>query len=1111
MPNKTLKSIDFKHRCKNGTQKYKPLGNGCFEQEEIDNVKVLFKKRKWNKQLVELIIEEPPPVKKMKKKAVPLLIVEEELNIKTIEPVLQKKKLTKRRLKTLVELEIMESKRYNEEFIDLMEKLNNIMLKRGEPFRARAYQKAQETLMTFKDDITSPSQLKGLPNIGTTVMDKLNEYVETGTLRILEDEKTNPANVLAEIYGIGPKKASDLVVAGIKTVDDLRSRQDELLNDVQKVGLKYHDEIMQRIPRAEIEEFNDIFSVVFDNIRKKKLDARFEIVGSFRRGASTSGDIDVIITDNNKGYAYTALVDELIAQDIILEVLSRGPSKTLVIARLPEGGVARRVDFLYAPPDEFAFAILYFTGSKIFNTVMRQYALDKGYTFNEHGIYHLENKKKGAKVDRLFRTEEDIFAFLGLEFKVPVARGDGRAVVPYMDVGDISETVAPTLDAPTQIAHRKKPAKLDLIIVDDDMLDNAVLANLSKTDAEQLIEQFKHNGIGFLESLNENQLTNILRTASDKYYNDTPIMTDNQFDIVKEYVEQKYPNNTAISEIGAEVVHNKVKLPFEMPSMEKIKPDTNALSSWMKKYKGPSYVLSCKLDGTSLMYTTVGTTPKLYTRGNGKIGKDVSHLIPFLRLPKTKDIAIRGELIVPKEVFEQKYATDFANPRNMVAGIVNHKHINSAVHDARFVAYEVIKPFHLKPSEQMEYLKTLDVESVFNETVDTLSNDLLSDMLVHYRKNYMYEIDGIIVTDDKVYERQSGNPEHAFAFKMVLSDQVAEAKVVDVLWEPSKYGYLKPRVQIEPIYLVGVTITYATGFNASFIQDNKIGVGALIELIRSGDVIPHIRSVVVPADEAKMPNVPYHWNKTHVDIIIDNMSDDPIVKEKNITAFFRGIGVEGLSSGNVNRIIKAGYDTIPDIIKMTETDFLNVDGFKDKMAQKLYNGIKQKLEEATIVQLMASSTVFGRGFSEKKMELVLNELPDILVSNESDLTKIEAVASVKGMAIKSAEAFVLKIEDFKEFLTDCALEDKLYETKKVETVLQTHVLTGKTVVLTGTRDKTVVEFLKTVGATQGSSVSKNTFLVVAKNKNDDTGKAEEARKLNIPIMSVEEFVSTYVQ
>ena len=192
-----------------------------------------------------------------------------------------------------------------------------------------------------------------------------------------------------------------------------------------------------------------------------------------------------------------------------------------------------------------------------------------------------------------------------------------------------------------------------------------------------------------------------------------------------------------------------------MGSMDKIKPDTGILTTWMNKFKGP-YVLSCKLDGVSGLYTTEADKPKLYTRGNGKVGQDISHLIPFLRLPKTKGIVIRGEFIIPKEVFEQKYKTTFANPRNMVAGIVNHKHISDSIVDLHFVAYEVIVP-KKKPSEQMDFLSTINVERVLYRVTDTLSNEMLSELLVEWRKSYMYEIDGVIVTNDDIYPRKSGS------------------------------------------------------------------------------------------------------------------------------------------------------------------------------------------------------------------------------------------------------------------------------------------------------------------------------------------------------------------
>ena len=308
-----------------------------------------------------------------------------------------------------------------------------------------------------------------------------------------------------------------------------------------------------------------------------------EIVGSYRRGAQSSGDIDVIITSNSPR-VFTTFIDNLIKEKIILHVLSRGPTKCLVVAKIPSSNVARRVDFLYTNPEEFPFAILYFTGSKIFNTVMRHIALEKGYTMNEHCIYNMEAKKKGEKVQHTFTSEEDIFNFLGLEYKTPIERTDGRAVIvktskPKLIIDDSDS------DSEEYILPAKSLAKKNIIIKYETDKTYKNIAN-----------EFKKNGISVLESLNENQLSQLLREANIAYYNEEPFFTDNQYDIVKEFVESRYPSNPILHEIGAPVERNKVILPYPMGSMDKIKPDTNVLPNWTAKFNGP-YVLSCKLDG----------------------------------------------------------------------------------------------------------------------------------------------------------------------------------------------------------------------------------------------------------------------------------------------------------------------------------------------------------------------------------------------------------------------------------------------------------------------------------------------------------------------------------
>jgi NAD-dependent DNA ligase len=604
--------------------------------------------------------------------------------------------------------------------------------------------------------------------------------------------------------------------------------------------------------------------------------------------------------------------------------------------------------------------------------------------------------------------------------------------------------------------------------------------------------------------------------ANDEYYNSNQTtMTDSEYDIVKEYTEKKFPKNVAIAQIGAPIVKNKVKLPYNMPSMDKIKPDSGALPNWIKKYTGP-YIISCKLDGVSGMYSTEGDVPKLYTRGDGSFGQDISHLIDTLKLPNEKGIVVRGEFILPKALFEEKYKTKFANPRNLVSGIINSKTIDEKAKDLHFVTYEVIHP-QMKPGEQMAKLASLGHEVVRNRSVDELSNEMLSELLLDWRKNYEYEIDGIIVGNDEIYKRTEDNPDHAFAFKMVMSDQIAEAKVVDVLWNPSKNGYLKPRVRIEPVKLGGVTIEYATGFNGKFIEDNKIGIGAIIQIVRSGDVIPHIKSVTTPAETAKMPDVPYVWTKTHIDIVLENVGEDETVKEKNITAFFTGLEVDGLSGGNVKRIIAAGYDSVPKIIKMTKTDFEKVDGFKDKMINKIHDGIHDKIAKATLLQIMAASNLFGRGIGERKIKPILDAFPNILITEESPEEKVKMLKSIKGIGEENAKSFVPNIPVFLEFLKDCGMEGKLTNTAPTEkteanvVIDETNPLYGKKIVMTKVRDKEIIEKLAQLGATLEDSVNKTIFAVIVKSKSkeDESNKTKKASDLGIPIYTPEEFKAAF--
>ena len=616
---------------------------------------------------------------------------------------------------------------------------------------------------------------------------------------------------------------------------------------------------------------------------------------------------------------------------------------------------------------------------------------------------------------------------------------------------------------------------------------------------DQKLKNIQTHGISSLKNLNEETLSLMLLRANETYYNDKKIIPDSVYDILKEYIETQFPNNMAIKMIGAPVKKNKTKLPYEMWSMDKIKADTGAMERWKVKYPG-NKVISGKLDGVSGLYSTEGGTPKLYTRGNGKIGQDISHIIPFLRLPMIENITIRGEFIIKRDTFEEKYEGTAANARSFVSGTINLKTPDYTKYaDIDFVAYEVINPV-LSPSDQMVWLENQNVLTVVNSVHNTVSNEILSEYLQVLRVEYEYETDGLIVCDNKIYPRISENPKHAFAFKMVLSDQMAEAKVLDILWTPSKDGILKPRVQFEPVTINGATLQFASGYNAKFIQDNNIGIGTIIEVIRSGDVIPKIVGCWNPDDIiTKMPECDWVWNETEVDAIMSDHKSSVIVKQKQITRFFTKLEVEGLSSGTIAKLMESGFDTIKKILEMDKQDFLSCEGFQDKKATKIFKNIKKGIRECSLARLMAASNLMGRGMGERRSNMVLNQFPNILTSTISDTEKIKLISEIDGFAGKTAELFVEQIPKFMEFVYETQLEYKLKSVKKE------NKKSDKIFVFTGFRpSKNLLEKIN-----MGKSVNKNTTALVVKDINSNSGKIQKAKKLKIPIITLEQFTDHY--
>ncbi len=322
-------------------------------------------------------------------------------------------------------------KDYKPIIIDALETMRKKETADKQVWKARAYAKVVKALKDYDKPVTSFEDIEELSGIGAKIGEKIKEIIETGKLHQVEEIEKNKTYAIIEdllqIHGIGPAKAQELVTKhGIKSIDELHEKQDELLNDKQKLGLKYYKDINLRIPRKEMDKHNEFIISTLLSIDPK---LKVTVAGSYRRGEPTSGDIDVLVTYPFDYQPSQTLMNDItktmIKQNYVVDVLAEGDKKFMSVCRLKRHRVFRRLDIMITKPSEYAFAVLYFTGSGPFNVVMRQHALSKGYSLNEYGVKKI---KTGEVMQCRFETEEDIFKFLDLKYIPPNQRTQGRVL-----------------------------------------------------------------------------------------------------------------------------------------------------------------------------------------------------------------------------------------------------------------------------------------------------------------------------------------------------------------------------------------------------------------------------------------------------------------------------------------------------------------------------------------------------------------------------------------------------------------------------------------------------------------------------------------------------------
>lgn len=590
--------------------------------------------------------------------------------------------------------------------------------------------------------------------------------------------------------------------------------------------------------------------------------------------------------------------------------------------------------------------------------------------------------------------------------------------------------------------------------------------------------------------------------------------TDEEFDRVERVVQTLDPS--WVKPVGAAVKNEKLKetLPIPIFSLNKVHGSDSSIPKFSAKYKGP-YVVSDKLDGNSLEIVYENGKPTAaYTRGDAYVGGNVSYLIPHMSIPKTITVkhrlVIRFEAVMPESDFK-KWASKYKNARNLTSGIFNKKSAHEALGDIHVIAHSLLEPHSKSPSDSFAFLATLGFDVVWHSKVQQITGSSLSTLFKQRTSKSRYKIDGLVVVQDKPHAFVEGNPPYAVAFKEASEENFAETKVLGIEWNASKHGYLIPTVLVQPVDLEGVTVSRATGFNAKYILDNKIGKGAIVSLIRSGDVIPDIQEVIKPALKPDLPNTAYFGdyslNKSGVHFVMHDTSKHDDVKIKAWHAFIAdGLDIENVGQGTIARLYDAGFDSLDKILNATVEDFMEADGVQQRKAQNIYNSIQTKLHNADLVKVAANSGFFGRNVGDRKLAVVEEQLGLRSLAKLKPAVIESKIAELHGFTKVTAAPIADNLARFFKWVDTLPL--RFVAPKKLK--VTGSKFKDQVVVFTGFRNADWEQLIKAQGGKIGSGVNKTTTLVVAANPSEGHGKLQKANELGITVIGKTQFERKYV-
>ena len=609
------------------------------------------------------------------------------------------------------------------------------------------------------------------------------------------------------------------------------------------------------------------------------------------------------------------------------------------------------------------------------------------------------------------------------------------------------------------------------------------------------------------------QLVEKIIKANDAYRSGNSIMPDSQYDILVDELRSLDPDNELLTFVGHQIQDEsrKRKLPIPMASMNKVKT-LDEINDWVR-LKGinpkQTVVITPKYDGLSLCINEL--TGEAWTRGDGEFGqksdehyKLIGNHLEELPQPWPKAGGFHytfGEVMMPKKVFIDKYSKEFANPRNLVAGLLNSPDPREGLKDTVYIKYGAVLQKDFQGSgitTKSQILKGLndgqEIKVPFEViSVEDITHDHLSELFKSWSQDF--EIDGLIIEVDYLEtqeqlgrETSSNNPCFARAYKSPDFEQVADTEIVGITWNISKQGYLKPTLHVNPVKLDGVTISNVTGNNARFVKDMGLGVSAKVKIKRSGMVIPIIYEVIEPV-EFVMPDVAnIDWNENGVELVTLTETDEQ--KFKQLVSFFEILEAENFGEGVIKQLWDVGYKSVKNILDLNPRDLEKIDRFGARKSVIVYNSIQKSIKGVSLSKLQHATGIF-KGLGSKKLALL-----------EHFTTKptINQVLEIEGFAEISAQSYIDGYDKFNDFIKDLPITIE----EKKESVKVSNDLDGMNFVFTGVRRTDLESVIESRGGKIGSGVSKTTTHLIMKAVGSGSSKEKKAMELGVKIMTVEQ-------